>query len=77
MEGSDLHSRRATIHNVESFPNIGGMSDEELRNLLKKWTDEEMEVSFVRRILRGKMDIVRAELRERERREHSGGDEMP
>jgi hypothetical protein len=46
----------------EAFPDIGSMSDEELRELIDKLTAEEQEVSYRRRILHGQIDILRAEL---------------
>ena len=46
----------------ETFPDIGSMSDEELKDLIDELTDEEREVSYRRRVLHGKIDILRAEL---------------
>lgn len=46
----------------ETFPDIGAMSDEELRALIDEYTSEEREVSYRRRLLHGKIDILRAEL---------------
>lgn len=46
----------------ETFPDIGSMSDEELKELIEKLTTEEQEVSYRRRILHGQIDILRAEL---------------
>ena len=46
----------------ETTPNIGSMSDEELKDLIDKLTTEEQEVSYRRRILHGQIDILRAEL---------------
>jgi hypothetical protein len=45
----------------ETFPDIGSMSDEELKGLIDKLTAEEQEVSYRRRILHGQIDILRAE----------------
>src|SRR5690242_21721378 len=58
----------------ETFPDIGSMSDEELKELIDKLTAEEQEVSYRRRILHGQIDILRAELvnRLRENRPDSG-----
>lgn len=55
----------------DSFPDLGSMSDEELKVLIGELTDEEREVSYRRRTLHGKIDILRAELvnRLRTRRE--------
>jgi hypothetical protein len=46
----------------ETFPDIGSMSDEELKSLINDLTDEERQVSYRRRVLHGKIDILRAEL---------------
>ncbi len=46
----------------ETFPDIGSMSDEELKELIDKLTAEEQEVSYRGRILHGQIDILRAEL---------------
>ena len=46
----------------ETFPDIGSMSDEELKELIDNLTAEEQEVSYRRRILHGQIDILRAEL---------------
>ena len=54
----------------ETFPDIGAMSDEELRSVIDQYTKEEQEVSYKRRILHGRIDILRAELVNRLRRRH-------
>ena len=46
----------------ETFPDIGAMSDEELKELIERLTAEEQEISYKRRILHGQIDILRAEL---------------
>jgi hypothetical protein len=46
----------------DTFPDIGAMSDEELKELIGELTEEEREVSYRRRTLHGKIDILRAEL---------------
>ncbi|MGZ4387966.1 MAG: RsiG family protein [Gaiellaceae bacterium] len=47
---------------MEALPDLATISDEELRELIKTLLEEEQEVSFRRRILHGKIDILRAEL---------------
>ena len=47
----------------ETFPDMGAMSDQELKDLINELTDEEREVSYRRRVLHGKIDIMRAELK--------------
>jgi hypothetical protein len=64
----------ASIHSVDSFPNLAGLTDQELSDLVKQLIDAEMEVSYKRRILQAKIDILRAELTNRIRkRGESGG----
>lgn len=46
----------------ETFPDVGQMSDQELKDLIQKLTDEERETSYRRRLLHGQIDILRAEL---------------
>jgi hypothetical protein len=60
----------------ETFPDIGAMSDQELKELIDQYTDEEQEVSYRRRILHGKIDILRAELVNRLRVNRESGDEL-
>jgi hypothetical protein len=47
---------------VEPLPDLGTTSDEELKSLIDEYTRAEQEVSYQRRILHGKIDILRAEL---------------
>jgi len=47
---------------MDTFPDLGSLTDQELKELIKQLTDEEMEISYRRRILHGKIDILRAEL---------------
>jgi hypothetical protein len=58
----------------EVFPDLGSLSDSELKDLISKLTEEEEEVSYRRRILHGKIDILRAELVNRLRRKHEEGE---
>lgn len=44
---------------------LGGKSDEELKEILDDLCSLEAELSFKRRVLHGKIDIIRAELTER------------
>ncbi|MGI8633702.1 MAG: hypothetical protein ACR2NA_14315 [Solirubrobacterales bacterium] len=55
----------------ETFPDLGALSDQELKDLIDQHTTEEQDVSYRRRLLHGKIDILRAELvnRLRKRRE--------
>jgi hypothetical protein len=47
---------------VEPLPDLGSLSDEDLKKLIDELTRREQDVSFERRILHGKIDILRAEL---------------
>jgi hypothetical protein len=47
---------------LDTVPDLGALSDEELKDLIRQLTEEEQEVSYRRRILHGKIDIMRAEL---------------
>jgi len=47
---------------VEQFPDLGSLSDDELKKLIDDLTEEEQEISYRRRLLHGKIDILRAEL---------------
>jgi hypothetical protein len=55
----------------DTYPDLGTLSDEELKKLIEDLTAEENEISYKRRVLHGKIDIMRAELvnRLRQRRE--------
>ena len=46
---------------MEPLPDLGSLSDEELKKLKDELEAEEREVSYRRRILHGKIDILRAE----------------
>jgi hypothetical protein len=50
---------------VEAFPDLGTLSDDDLKELIEELTKEEQEVSYRRRILHGKIDLLRAELQAR------------
>jgi hypothetical protein len=47
---------------MEALPDLAGLSDSDLKTLIKKLEDEENEISYKRRMLHGKLDILRAEL---------------
>ncbi|HEY6551198.1 MAG TPA: hypothetical protein VIY71_08380 [Solirubrobacterales bacterium] len=60
----------------DTFPDLGSLSDEELKDLIDNLTEEENEISYKRRVLHGKIDILRAELVNRLRNKHERGDTM-
>ena len=47
---------------LEPLPDLGTLSDHDLKQLIDNLTREEQEVSYQRRLLHGKIDILRAEL---------------
>ena len=47
---------------MEPLPELGSLSDEQLKHLIDDLETQEREVSYQRRILHGKIDILRAEL---------------
>jgi len=51
-------------------------SNEDLRALLDELYEEEQRISYRRRVLHGKIDILRAELVRRMRAEHDAGGEV-
>jgi anti-sigma-K factor RsiG len=57
----------------ETFPDLGSLSDVELKDLIDTLTEEEQKVSYQRRILHGKIDILRAELVNRLRHKREEG----
>ena len=59
---------------METFPDLGALSDQELKDLIDQLTREEQEVSYQRRILHGKIDILRAELVNRLRKKREQGE---
>ena len=61
---------------MDTFPDLGSLSDQELKDLIQQLTEDEQEVSYKRRILHGKIDILRAELVNRLRKKHESGDDV-
>ena len=59
---------------MDTFPDLGALSDQELKSLIDDLTQQEQEVSYERRILHGKIDILRAELVNRLRRKREQGE---
>ena len=50
---------------MDALPDLKSLSDEELRDLIAKLVADEHEVSYQRRILHGRIDILKAELQAR------------
>ena len=47
---------------MEALPDLATVSDAELKELIRHLEEEENEISYRRRLLHGKLDILRAEL---------------
>lgn len=60
----------------DTFPDLGSLSDVELKDLIDELTKEENEISYKRRVLHGKIDILRAELVNRLRQKRESGDSL-
>jgi len=60
----------------DTFPDLGNLSDKELKDLIEKLTEEEQEISYQRRVMHGKIDILRAELVNRLRQKRERGDSL-
>jgi hypothetical protein len=61
---------------MDTFPDLGSLGDQELKDLIQQHTQEEVEVSYRRRILHGKIDILRAELVNRLRKKNENGEDL-
>ncbi len=60
----------------DTFPDLGSLSDQELKDVIARLTEEELDISYRRRILHGKIDILRAELVNRLRKKHESGEDV-
>ena len=47
---------------MEPLPDLASLSDDELKKEIDQLKEQEREISYQRRILHGKIDILRAEL---------------
>ena len=47
---------------MEPLPDLASLSDDDLKRLIDELTQQEQEISYRRRLLHGKIDILRAEL---------------
>jgi hypothetical protein len=61
---------------MDTFPDLGSLSDAELKDLIRQLTEEETDISYRRRILHGKIDILRAELVNRLQHKHDNGEQL-
>jgi hypothetical protein len=59
---------------LEPLPDLATLSDADLKALIDDLQREEQEISYRRRLLHGKIDILRAELVSRLQRQVSAGE---
>ena len=59
---------------MEPLPDLASLSDSDLKQLIDDLQRDEQEVSYRRRILHGKIDILRAELVSRLHRQEGAGE---
>ena len=59
---------------MEPLPDLSTLTDDDLRGMIRGLETEEDEVSFRRRVLHGRIDILRAELVARLREQVSAGE---
>ena len=59
---------------MDALPDLATVSDAELRDLIRTLLEEEQEVSYRRRLLHGRIDILRAELVSRLQRQVEAGE---
>jgi anti-sigma-K factor RsiG len=59
---------------VEPLPDLSTLTDDDLRGMIRDLEKEEDEISFRRRVLHGRIDILRAELVARLREQVSAGE---
>ncbi len=58
---------------MEPLPDLASLSDKELKSFIDDLQREEQEVSYRRRLLHGKIDILRAELVSRLQQQEGAG----
>ena len=61
---------------MEPLPDLGSLSDDDLKKEIDQLKEHEREISYQRRILHGKIDILRAELVNRLRQKRERGDSL-
>jgi hypothetical protein len=66
VPGEGVPRRRATNRmrdlDWEEAPDLTGISEDELRRWLELLSEEEWEISYRRRVLQGRIDLIRAEI---------------
>ena len=61
---------------MENLPELSSMSDQDLKNMIRDLATQEQELSFQRRMLHGKIDILRAELVQRLSKKRGEGESL-
>jgi hypothetical protein len=64
-------------HIEDALLDLANKSDDEVRELLDELYSEEQRVSYRRRVLHGKIDILRSELVRRLKADRESGEESP
>jgi hypothetical protein len=59
---------------MEPLPDLASLSDEDLKKLIEELEREESDVSYRRRLLQGRIDILRAERTARMRKSVEAGE---
>ncbi len=60
----------------ETYIDYGSKNDQELREILEELLKEEQKISYRRRVLHGKIDLLRAELVRRKKRQLAEGESL-
>ena len=61
---------------METLPDLATLADQQLKDLIAELTEQERKVSYERRLLHGKIDILRAELVNRLRAKREDGEAL-
>jgi hypothetical protein len=61
---------------LDNLPELASLSDKELKSMIHELVSQEQELSFERRILHGKIDILRAELVQRLSKKRDSGETL-
>ena len=62
---------------MEPLPDFASLADEDLKELIEELEREESDISYRRRLIQGRIDILRAERTARLRKSVEAGDTRP
>ena len=62
MDEGETFKREAGVLDWESYPDLTAVSEQDLESILGRLVDEEQTVSYRRRVLQGRIDLIRSEL---------------